>query len=111
VNKSNSKAKANQNSNSKWVPIEVAPEVKPLTTFEWAALKFLEPWTPSDIELAIQKNFEVDLKPFWSLVEDIVVKEVLNWFKTYRPDLHKVLATERGVRWLKANIRRMASQI
>jgi hypothetical protein len=113
VSKPNSKEKANPNLNSnssKWVPVEAPPQIKPLTP-EWAALKFLEDWTPNDIELAIKKNFEIDLGPFWSYVESIVIKEVLNWFKTYRPDLHKVLATEDGIRWLKMNIRKMTTQI
>lgn len=110
MNKPNNKEKANQNSNSKWIPVEIAPEIKPLTP-EWAALKFLEDWTPSDIELAIKKNFEINLGPFWSYVENIVIREVLNWFKTYRPDIHKVLATEEGIQWLKRNIRNLTTQI
>jgi hypothetical protein len=36
-----------------------------------------------------------------------VINEVLNWFKTYRPDLHKVLATEDGIQWLRMNIRKL----
>jgi hypothetical protein len=97
-----SKQEKRQNPASKWVPVD-APQVKPLTA-EWAALKFLEDWTPRDIELAIRKNVKVNLSPFWPIIEDMVVKAVLGWFRTHRPDLYSVLATEDGVRWLKMNI-------
>lgn len=112
MSKPNSHKKENPNppSNSVWIPVDAPPEVKPLTP-EWAALQFLSDWTPEDIELAIKKNFEIDLGPFWTYVEGIVIKEVLNWFKTYRPDIHKVLATEEGIQWLKMNIRKMMTQI
>jgi hypothetical protein len=109
VSKPSSKAKLNSNS-SRWVPVEAPSQIKPLTP-EWAALAFLKGWTPSDIELAIKKNVEINLGPFWSYVENMVINEVLNWFKTYRPDLHKVLATESGIQWLKMNIRKMTTQI
>jgi len=113
VSKPNSKEKANPNLNSnssKWVPVEAPPQVKPMTP-EWAALKFLEDWTPSDIELAVKKNVEINLGPFWTYVENIVIQEVLNWFKTHRPDLHEVLATKEGMQWLKTNIRKMTTRI
>lgn len=105
--------KANPNPNpansASWVPVEQQPQVQPLTP-EWAALKFLEDWTAEDIELAIKSNFEINLAPFWTYVENIVIQEVLKWFSIHRPDLHKTLATARGVAWLRANIRKMMTQ-
>lgn len=100
----------NPANNTSWIPVETPTQVQPLTP-EWMALQFLSDWTAQDIELAIKKNLEIDLGPFWSYVEGIVIKEVLNWFSIHRPDLHKVLATERGIEWLKANIRKMTTQI
>jgi hypothetical protein len=112
VSKPNSKEKANPNLNSnssKWIPVEAPPQIKPLTP-EWAALKFLEDWTPNDIELAIKKNFEIDLGPFWSYVEDMVVEKILEWFKTFRSDLYMVLASNQGRLWLRQNIRRILAK-
>jgi hypothetical protein len=106
-NKHNSREKANPNQpNSGWVLVETPPQVKPLTP-EWAALKFLQDWTPSDIELAIKKNVEIDLSPFWAYVESLVIQNLLEWFKLHRPDLHAALATEDGVKWLKRNLAKM----
>lgn len=105
----NRKANPNPPSSNAWVPVETPPQVEPLTP-EWAALKFLEDWTPQDIELAIKKNVELNLAPFWSYVENIVIKEILNWLRVHRPDLHNVLASERGIKWLKMNLRRITTQ-
>ncbi|MFN3330495.1 MAG: hypothetical protein ACK419_06180 [Pyrinomonadaceae bacterium] len=111
MDKPQKKANPNpHNNNNAWVPVEPPPQVEPLTP-EWACLKFLSDWTAEDIALAIKKDFEIDLAPFWTYVENIVIKEVLNWFRTYRPDLHGILATERGIEWLKKNIRKIATQM
>jgi hypothetical protein len=88
---------------ARWVAVS-PPKVEPLTP-EWAALKFLEPWTADDLRLAIEKDVRVDLAPFWPFVEDTVVQYLVGWFKTYRPDLASVLETEEGRAWLKRNLR------
>jgi len=75
-------------------------------TPEWALFRFLGEWTPEDLEIAVRKNVEVDLSSAMGMVEDYVATEILKKFETYRPDLHKVLAKEKGVEWLKIQIRR-----
>jgi hypothetical protein len=101
-----SKPNSKPNSSNRWIPVEAPPQVKPLTP-EWMLYQFLVNWTPQDLEIAIRKNVEINLGPFWGYVENMVINEVLNWFKTYRPDLHKVLATEDGIQWLRMNIRKL----
>jgi hypothetical protein len=101
-----SKPNSKPNSSNKWIPVEAPPQIKPLTP-EWMLYQFLSGWTPQDLQIAIRKNVEINLEPFWGYVENMVINEVLNWFKTYRPDLHKVLAMEDGIQWLRMNIRKM----
>jgi len=98
---------------AKWVPVEDtlersrrASELEPFSP-QWFLFKFLEHWTPEDLEVAIKKDVQVDLSFLGDYIIDAVVNEVLKWFKEYRPDLHKVLATDEGVSWLKRNIKRI----
>ena len=97
--------KEDRRKQSDWVVIKPS-DVKPLTP-EWFALKFLTDWTADDIRLAIKKNIVIDMTPFWGYVEDLIVNNILEWFKKYRPDLYDALNTEEGVGWLRMNIRRM----
>jgi len=90
---------------ARWVAVS-QPRVEPLT-LEWAALKFLEPWTADDLRLAVEKDVRVDLAPFWPFLEDAVVQHLVGWFKAYRPDLASVLETEEGRAWLKRNLRNL----
>jgi hypothetical protein len=80
------------------------PSPSPMS-FDWMALKFLEPWTPEDLALAIRSGVTFDLSPFLGIVEEVAILQILEWFKKYRPDLYAVLATEEGVAWLRKNIR------
>lgn len=34
-----------------------------------------------------------------------MVNKILEWFRTYRPDLYAVLNTPEGLEWLKRNIK------
>ena len=58
--------KENLSQRSKWIPVE---PVKPLSA-EGLMLRFLGKWTAEDLELAIKKNVEVNLKPFFGAIED-----------------------------------------
>ena len=81
-------------------------ELEPFSP-QWFLFKFLEEWTPEDLEKAIKKDVKVDLSFLGDYIIDAVVNEVLKWFREYRPDLHKVLATDEGIAWLKRNIKRI----
>jgi len=90
---------------AEWVPIAPLTKPEPFTA-DWFAYNFLKEWTSHDLAYAIQKDIQIDLSAIISMAEDIIVQQVLNWFKTYRPDLFSVLSSEEGVKWIKMNIRR-----
>ena len=79
----------------------------PLESFtpEWALFRFLEPWTPEVMQIAIKKNVEWDLSQHMDTIINYATEEILKWFEKYRPDLHEVLKTSDGKRWLKNNIK------
>lgn len=81
---------------------------EPLTP-KWLLMKFLENWTAKDLLLAIRSNYTLNLKPLWSSIEDFIVEEILNWFKSERPDLYEILSSEEGRLWLKKNLRSIIS--
>ena len=85
---------------------QASSEPEPYTP-QWFLFNFLKAWTPEDLKAAIEKNVQVDLSVFGDYVVDMVVREVLNWFKQYRPDLYQVLSTDEGIAWLKKNITRI----
>jgi len=90
---------------SRWVAVDKGEneEVKPFSP-QWLALQFLVDWTPEDIEMAIDRDVEINLRPFISVVENIVIQEILKWFKDKRPDIYEVLSTNKGTNWLRKNI-------
>ena len=93
---------------SSWVVIEHTIEPEPFSA-DWFALNFLREWTPQDLAVAIRKGYQVDLSAFAGMVVDMAVNKILDWFKTYRPDLYAVLNTEEGIEWLKKNIKTILS--
>jgi hypothetical protein len=82
----------------------VVPPSPPAFTPEWALFKFLDKWEPSDMEIAVRKNIQVDFSGYMGSVVDYTIAEILKKFETYRPDLHKVLASASGKLWLKKQI-------
>jgi len=115
-----SRRKANQNSgNSNWVVVDCPPEPEPFTP-DWFALNFLAEWTPEDLTAAIERGVhpedltaaiergvQVDFSMFAGYIEDMAIKKILEWFKTYRPDLYGVLSAPEGVEWLRRQIKRI----
>jgi len=79
----------------------------PLESFtpEWALFRFLEPWTPEVMQIAIKKNVEWDLSQHVDTIINYAMEEILKWFEKYRPDLHEVLKTREGQQWLKKNMK------
>ena len=82
----------------------------PAFTPEWALFRFLDDWSPEDLEIAVRKNIEVDFSASLGMVEDYVTTEILKKFETYRPDLHKILSKDAPKRWLKTQIHRSITQ-
>ena len=82
----------------------------PAFTPEWALFRFLDSWSPEDLDMAVRKNVEVDFSASLGMVEDYVTTEILKKFETYRPDLHKVLLKDASKRWLKTQIHRSITQ-
>jgi hypothetical protein len=78
----------------------------PAFTPEWALFRFLDDWTPGDLDIAVRKNLEVDFSASLGMVEDYVTTEILKKFETYRPDLYQVLTKENARKWLKKQIHR-----
>ena len=68
--------------------------------------KFLAEWTPDDFKTIVEKDMDVDLSAFTEFIVATAVEKVLEWFKTYRPDLAQILETERGRAWLEKTVRR-----
>lgn len=83
----------------------VAPPPLESFTPEWALFRFLEPWTPEVMQIAIKKNVEWDLSQHVDTIIDYATEEILKWFETYRRDLHEVLKTREGRQWLRRNIK------
>lgn len=83
----------------------VKPPSPKAFTPEWALFRFLDAWTPEDLDLAIRKNVEVDFSSAMGMVEDYVATEILKKFELYRPDLHNVLSKDGAKIWLKKQIR------
>lgn len=84
----------------------VKPASPKAFTPEWALFRFLDAWSPEDLDLAIRKNVEVDFSASLGMVEDYVATEILKKFEAYRPDLHSVLSKETARKWLKTQIHR-----
>jgi len=82
----------------------VAPSI-PAYTAEWGLLKFLEPWNPEDMELAVKKDYPWDLSQHVDTIIGYAATELLKWFETYRPDLHRVLSTKEGLKYLKKQMK------
>ena len=83
----------------------VQAPVKPEAfTPEWALFSVLSEWTPEDMGVAVHKNIQVDFSGYVGTVVDYAIGEILKKFETYRPDLHKVLASTEGKSWLKTQI-------
>lgn len=74
-------------------------------TPQWVLMKFLENWTAADLYYIIKNDVTLNLKPFWSMIENAVVESILSMFKETRSDLYEVLNTSEGRAWLKKNIR------
>ena len=87
---------------AKWVVVK-GPE--PFTA-EWFLYNFLKDWTPDDLRLVIKKGVDIELGAFKDVIVEMAVREVLNWFKQYRPDLWEVLTTEEGLQWLRRQVER-----
>jgi hypothetical protein len=79
-------------------------------TPEWALYHFLKDFTPEDMELAIRKNFPWDLSAYIDVVIDMAIKELLKMMEKWRPDLHKVLNTKEGQRYLKCKMKEALTQ-
>jgi hypothetical protein len=79
-------------------------------TPEWALYHFLNPFTPEDMEIAIKKEFPWELTGYVDTIINYASKELLKWIKDYRPDLHKVLSTPEGMRYLKWNMKQALIQ-
>ena len=79
-------------------------------TPEWALYHFLEAFTPEDMEIAIQKNFPWELTGYVDTIISYAAKELLKWIEEYRPDLHKVLSTPEGMRYLQWNMKQALIQ-
>jgi hypothetical protein len=105
VSRHNSKEKANPNTN-KWIPVEVPPQIKPLTP-EWAAKNFFADWTAEDLRLAIKKDVDIDLTLFLDYVANEVGEALQKWFteKLGRPDLGEVFKSEEARKWVMRKIR------
>ena len=88
----------------------VAPPPLEAFTPEWAIFRFLEPWTPEDLELAIKKDLEIDLRAYMNMVVNYVCDELLKKFELYRSDLHSILSKRAGKEWLKRKIRQAMTQ-
>lgn len=86
--------------------VVVKPPSPPSFTPEWALFRFLEEWTPEDLDIAVRKNVEVDFSSVLGMVEEYVAAEILKKFEIYRPDLHKTLSSSKGIEWLKKSIRK-----
>ena len=97
---------ANPNSNYKLV----APPPLQSFTPEWALFRFLQNWTPEDMQIAIKKDVALDLSAYINLIEKYVTDELLNKFKIYRPDLYEVLSKNEGKAWLRRKIRQAMTQ-
>ncbi len=82
----------------------------PAFTPEWALFRFLETFTPEDIEIAIRTNYKVDLSSALGSIVDAAVEEVLEKFKSRRPDLYAILASKKGKEWLKRQIKTSLTQ-
>jgi len=98
---------------AKWVPVEDtsersrrASEPEPFTP-QWFLFNFLKEWTSEDLKIAIEKDVQVDLSFLGDYIIDIIIDEVLKWFKEHRYDLYEVLNTKRGIEWLRKNIARI----
>ena len=63
------------------------------------------------MQRAIRENFQWDISEWVSSVVDHIADEFLKWAKTYRSDLHKVVSTYEGKRWLKTNIKNMMKSL
>ncbi len=89
--------------NSSWVPIENHG-----LSLEWLAQKFFEEWTAEDLREMVEKDVEVDLTPIIGYVESAVVDEAVRFLaRIGRGDLASVIATKKGMEWLRKNIRKM----
>jgi len=62
------------------------------------------------MELAIRKNFPWDLSAYIDVVIDMAIKELLKMMEKWRPDLHKVLNTKEGQRYLKCKMKEALTQ-
>jgi hypothetical protein len=88
----------------------VAPPPLESFTPEWALFRFLQPWTPEDMQIAIKKDVALDLSAYMNLIEKYVTDELLDKFKIYRPDLYTILSKQEGKAWLKRKIRQAMTQ-
>ena len=95
-------------SESSWVVVEHAIDPQPFSA-DWFALNFLKEWTPEDLAIAIKKNVQIDLSTFASMIEDMVVNKILEWFRVFRPDLYTVLNSPEGLEWLRRNVKTILS--
>ena len=82
----------------------IAPSVERYSP-EWGLLKFLKDWSPEDMELAVKKDYPWDLSDHVDTIIGYAANELLKWFETYRPDLHKVLSTKEGLKYLKKQMK------
>jgi len=94
---------SNQQPNNNYTVVK-PPSPKAFTP-EWALFRFLDAWSPEDLEIAIRKNVEVDLSSALPMVIDYATVEILKIFGTYRPDLHQTLSSQKGKEWLKRQIK------
>ena len=92
----------NLENSSNWRVVAVA-EPRPLTP-DWMLYQFLKPWTPKDIETAIRRKVTVDFSNLRNYIVNLATEKILEWFRTYRPDLAEILETEDGIEWLRMNV-------
>ena len=92
-------------------------------TDEWFLLKFLQDWTGDDINLAIDRDIDLqelivghpdEASPIATISrgydpEGWSIKEVLGWFKDRRPDMYEtIIENVKGVNWVKKHwVKRM----
>lgn len=80
-------------------------------TTEWFLCNYFEEWTPKTLETAVKTNYIIDIAGFGTEIINHVRDQFIDWSKTYRPDLYKILFTPEGKKWVKTLILTMLKQI
>ena len=99
----------NRPPNNNYKVVHEPPKLEPFSG-GWALDKFLEKWEASDLDIAVRRDLKLDLKPFIGQIVDMATQEILKWFETYRPDLHKRLKEKDGRAWLRKKVKEALTQ-